>query len=556
MEPALYAAALVLAITAIVNLAARRIDLPAPILLVVVGSAIALTPGLPHIALPPDLVLLVFLPPLIYYAAFKMSWQSFRDNLRPIVFLAVGCVVFTTIVVAAAAHWLIGLPWPVAFVLGAIVSPPDTVAPLAIARRLGVPSRISAILEGEGLVNDATALVLFKFALVAVLTGFFSLTQATMTFAAIVAGEAAWGLIIGWLMLRLRFWANEPRIEVTLSLLTPFLAFWIPHAAGGSGVLATVVAGLYVGAKGIDLIRSKTRLQAIFFWDFVTYLIEGAIFLLTGLQARVVLEVLDSFAWHQLLLYAIAISLVAIAVRFIWVFPATYVQRWLSPALRRRDPAPPWQHSFIISFTGIRGVVSLAAALSIPVMMHANQPFPDRHLILFLTFSVIVVTLVVQGPALPWLVRTLGLADSGSRELLQQQEREADARLEAARNALSRLDQLAADIAVPAEQVRHVREMQLDRVRQAERRRDRCGDGSEVAARVDRLELALIQAERDHVNSSLRSGRIGDESRRRIESELDLREEAIRRSMESAGKSAVNEQATEPATPNRYRSGA
>ena len=534
MEPVLYAAALVLAITAIVNLAARRINLPAPILLVVAGTAIALTPGLPRIALPPNLVLLVFLPPLIYYAAFGMSWQSFRDNLRPIVFLAVGCVVFTTIVVAAAAHWLIGLAWPVAFVLGAIVSPPDTVAPLAIARRLGVPSRIRAILEGEGLVNDATALVLFKFALVAVLTGLFSLTQATMTFAAIIAGEAAWGLIVGWLMLRLRFWANEPRIEVTLSLLTPFLAFWIPHAAGGSGVLATVIAGLYVGAQGVELIRSKTRLQAIFFWDFVTYLIEGAIFLLTGLQARVVLEVLDSIAWHQLLLYAIAISLVAIAVRFIWVFPATYLQRWLSPA-RRRGPLPPWQHPFIISFTGIRGVVSLAAALSIPVMVNADQEFPARHLILFLTFSVIVVTLVVQGPALPWLVRALGLIHSGSREQQQQQEREADARLEAAQAALSRLDEFAAELEVPAEQIRHVREMQLDRVSQAERRRDRCGEGSEVAARVDRLELALIQAERDHINSLLRSGRISDEIRRRIESELDLLEEAIRRSMESAG---------------------
>ena len=543
MEPILTAAAAVLAITALVNWIARRINLPSPIVLVVAGAILALAPGLPRIALPPDLVLLVFLPPLIYYAAFGMSWQAFRNNLRPIVLLAVGCVVFTTIVVAAAAHWLIGLPWPVAFVLGAIVSPPDTVAPLAIARRLGVPSRITSILEGEGLVNDATALVLFKFALAAVLTGVFSLTQATMTFAAIVVGEAMWGLLVGWLMLRLRFWANEPRIEVTISLLTPFLAFWIPHAAGGSGVLATVVAGLYVGVKGVQLIRSKTRLQAVFFWDFVTYVIEGAIFLLTGLQARVVLDGLGSIAWSQLLLYAVAISLVAIGVRFVWVFPATYVQRWLSRTLRQRDPAPPWQHPFIISFTGIRGVVSLAAALSIPVMINADQPFPDRNLILFLTFSVIVVTLVVQGPALPWLVRKLGLVDSGRREQLKQEEREADARLEAARAALDRLDALSAEIKMPAEQIRQMRGLQSDRVSQFERRRDRCGDGGELAARVDRLELALIQAERDHVNGSLRSGRISDEIRRRIERELDLREEAIRRSMESAAISRASPRA-------------
>ena len=535
MEPILNAAAAVLAITALVNWIARSINLPSPIVLVVAGAILALTPGLPRIALPPDLVLLVFLPPLIYYAAFGMSWQAFRENLHAIVLLAVGCVVFTTIVVAAAAHWLIGLPWPVAFVLGAIVSPPDTVAPLAIARRLGVPGRITSILEGEGLVNDATALVLFKFALAAVLTGVFSLADATMTFAAIVAGETLWGLLVGWVMLRLRFLANEPRIEVTLSLLTPFLAFWIPHAAGGSGVLATVIAGLYVGAKGVELIRSKTRLQAVFFWEFVTYLVEGAIFLLTGLQARVVLEGLGSIPWSQLLLYAAAISLVAIVVRFVWVFPATYAQRWLSPALRARDPAPPWQHPFMISFTGIRGVVSLAAALSIPVMLTSGQPFPDRHLILFLTFSFIVVTLVVQGPTLPWLVRKLGLVDSGRREQLVQEEREADARLDAARAALDQLDALSAEIKVPAEQIRQVRELQSDRVSQSERRRDRCGDGGELAARVDRLELALIQAERDQVNSSLRSGRISDEIRRRIERELDLREEAIRRGMESAG---------------------
>ncbi len=534
MEPILYAAAAVVAITALVNWIARSIELPSPIVLVVAGVILALVPGLPRIALPPNLVLLVFLPPLIYYAAFGMSWQAFRDNLREISLLAVGCVVFTTIVVAAAAHWLIGLPWAVAFVLGAIVSPPDVVAPLAIARRLGVPSRITVILEGEGLVNDATALVLFKFALTAVLTGLFSLAEATMTFAAIVVSEALWGFVVGWLMLRLRYWANEPRIEVTLSLLTPFLAFWIPHAAGGSGVLATVIAGLYVGAKGVELIRSKTRLQAVFFWDFVTYLVEGAIFLLTGLQARVVLEGLGSIAWSQLLLYAVAISFVAIAVRFIWVFSATYVQRWLSLTLRARDLPPYWQHPFLISFTGIRGVVSLAAALSIPVMINGDQPFPYRHLILFLTFSVIVVTLVVQGPVLPWLVRKLGLTDWGSREQRLQQQREADARLEASRAAFDRLPELSAEIQLPAEQIRQVREVQGDRVSQFERRRDLCGDGSAVAVRVDRLELALINTERAYVNALLRSGRISDEIRRRIEGELDLREEVIQRRLESA----------------------
>jgi len=538
MEPVLYAAAVILAITAVVNLAARSINVPAPILLVVVGTAIALVPGLPRIALPPDLVLLVFLPPLIYYAAFGMSWQAFRDHLRPIVLLAVGCVVFTTIVVAAAAHWLIGLAWPVAFVLGAIVSPPDVVAPLAIARRLGVPTRITAVLEGEGLVNDATALVLFKFAVVAVLTGVFSLPQAAMTFAAIVVGETLWGLVVGWVMLRLRHWAAEPLIEVTLSLLTPFVAFWLPHAVGGSGVLATVVAGLYVGAKGVELIRSNTRLRALFFWSFVTYLVEGAIFLLTGLQARVVLDALEALPWSQLLFDAVTLSLVAIVVRFIWVFPATYLPHWLSPRLRQREPAPRWQYPFIVSFIGIRGVVSLAAALSIPLVVAVDQPFPDRSLILFLTFSVIVVTLVLQGPTLPWLVRALGLVNSGSEEQRQQLELEAEARVEAARAAFDRLQQLSTTREFTGDQVRQLSALQSERVSQLERRRDRDGAGGVVAARLDRVELALVQAEREHVNGLLRSGRINDDIRRKIERDLDLREEAIRRSLGAAGEDA------------------
>ena len=385
MEPYLYVSAAVLAITAIVNFVARGINVPSPILLVVAGTLLAIIPGVPRIELPPDLVLLVMLPPLIYYAAFRMSWQAFCRNLRPIVLLAVGCVVFTTVTVAAAAHWLIGLSWPVAFVLGAIISPPDVVAPLAIAHRLGVPARILEVLEGEGLANDATALVLFKFALVAALTGAFSLSQATLTFGVVIVGETLYGIATGWVMLRLRHWAADPLIEVMLSLLTPFIAFWVPHSLGGSGVLATVVAGLYVGYKGVELIRSNTRLQALFFWEFLAYLLEGAIFLLTGLQAKRVMEGLEAVPWNQLLIYALVISLVAIVVRFIWVFPATYLPGMISRRLRERDPAVPWQFPFVVAFTGVRGVVSLAAALSIPFALHirsavsGSQPYSVSH---------------------------------------------------------------------------------------------------------------------------------------------------------------------------------
>ena len=532
MEPILYVAGGIAAATAAIAAAARHLNWPGPVLLVLAGLAVALAPGLPRVELDPDLVFLVFLPPIIYYAAFGMSWQAFYANLRPIVLLAVGCVVFTTIAVAAAAHWLIGMEWPVAFVLGAIVSPPDVVAPLAIARRLGIPGRISAVLEGEGLVNDATALVLFKFALVAAATGAFSLVRATITFAAIVIGETGYGLAVGWLMLRLRTLAREPRIEVTLAFLTPFLAFWVPHEMGGSGVLATLVAGLYVGTKGVELIPSNTRLQALFFWDFVIYLITGAMFLLTGLQARTVLNGLHGMHWGRLFLYGLAISVVAIVVRFVWVFPVAYLPRWTLPPLRARDPAPPWPDLFIVAFTGVRGVVSLAAALGIPFTIGSGQPFPDRGLILFLTFSVILVTLVCLGPALPLVVRPLGLVERGSRERRDRDVLETNSHLEAARYALDRLGHIAWQKQLPPEVVGQLRTRQEEHIAHLERLRASDSDGGRLAKQKEAGELALIAAERRYINGLVRSKLIGDEVRRRIERDLDLREERVRRNLQ------------------------
>ena len=275
-------------VVAAVAVLAARLKTPPAILLVVTGVLLALVPGLPAIELRPELVLLIVLPPVIYSSAFQMSWLEFWFNLRPIALLAVGSVLFTAGAVAAAAHWLLNLSWGVGFVLGAIVAPPDAVAPLSIARRLRIPSRILVVLEGEGLANDATALILYRFAVVAVGINAFSPASAVGTFAAIVAGEIVWGLAVGWVTLRLRHWVNEPRVEIILALLTPFLAYWPPQHLGGSGVLATLVTGLYASWNGLRLISSATRLQGIFFWDFLIYLIEGMIFLITGLQARTV----------------------------------------------------------------------------------------------------------------------------------------------------------------------------------------------------------------------------------------------------------------------------
>src|SRR5476651_320579 len=275
-----------LAVLAAVAVAAKRLKISPSILLVVAGIGMALVPGLPKIELAPELVLLVFLPPLIYSAGVAMSWREFRFNLRPIALLAFGCVVFTTCAVAAATHYLLNFDWAVGFLLGAIIAPPDVVAPLAIARRLALPRRILVVLEGEGLANDATALILYKFAVAAVATGTFSLGSAFLVFLAIAGGEIAFGLAVGYASLRLRKWAADPRIEILLSLLTPFAVYWPPAYLGGSGVLAACVCGLYVSWNGPLLIPAATRLQGIFFWGLLIYVLEGTLFLLTGLEAR------------------------------------------------------------------------------------------------------------------------------------------------------------------------------------------------------------------------------------------------------------------------------
>jgi Na+/H+ antiporter len=396
---------LLLAIVAATAVIANRLRIPPAILLVLTGVLIALVPGLPPIELAPELVLLLILPPFIYTSAFLMSWREFKFNLRPIALLSVGGVVFTTIAVAAAAHWVMDLEWPIGFILGAIVSPPDAIAPLSIARRMEIPRRIIVILEGEGLANDATALILYRFAVGAVSLGVFSFGQAAGMFAAIVAGELLWGVGVGWLMLRLRRWVNDPLIEIMLSLLTPFLAFWPPVHLGGSGVLATLAAGLYTSWNGPRLISPATRLQGVFFWEFFTYVIEGMVFLITGLQARTVIGRISHYPLSQLALSVAVITAVVIVARFVWVFPATYLPRWLFPPVRKKDPSPPWQWPFALAFTGVRGIVSLAAALAIPFATATGQPFPYRDLILFLTFSVILVTLVGQGLLLPWVIR-------------------------------------------------------------------------------------------------------------------------------------------------------
>ena len=522
-------AVLLLVVVAAVAYAARRLGVPPAILLVLVGVFLALVPGLPRVELVPDLVLLLVLPPLIYTAGVAMSWREFRFNLRPIVLLAVGCVVFTSVAVAAVAHAVLGVPWPVGFVLGAIISPPDVVAPLAIARRLGLPRRLVVILEGEGLANDATALILYRFAVVAVSTGTFSLGGALATFAVIFVAEIAYGVAVGWLMLRVRHAARDPRVEITLALVTPYLAFWLPQHLGGSGVLATVAAGLYVSWNGPMLIASATRLQGIFFWDLLTYLIEGMVFVLTGLQARTTLDRAAGLPASELLTSAVVISTVVIVARFVWVFPATYLPRWLLPSLARRDPAPSWQTAFLVGFTGIRGIVSLAAALAIPLTTASGAPFPHRELILFLTFCVVVVTLVGRGSLLPTVIRWLRLAAIGRDERRAEKAEELASQRQTVEAAVRRLDELAAERNLPANIVDLLRGQQRERLQQLDYRMGADESETQLARVVEEMQLLLIEEERKRLYELLSGGQVKDDARRRIEHDLDLQEAHLRR---------------------------
>ena len=516
---------LLLVVIAAMSVLARRLEIPPAILLVLAGVVLAVIPGLPDVKLAPQFVLLLVLPLIVYWSAVSMSWREFRFNLRPIALLAIGAVVFTTVAIAAVTHYMLGFSWPVGFVIGAIVSPPDPVAPLSIAKGLKLPKRLAVILEGEGLANDATALILYRFAVAAVSLGTFSLSQAVGQFAAIVVGEILWGIGVGWVMLRLRLWVNKPLIELVLSILTPFVAYWPPDYLGGSGVLATVTAGLYVSWNGPRLIRAATRLQGIFFWDFFIYVINGMVFLITGLQARGVIQEIGNDSALVLAFSATVVSVAVILLRFVWMFPAAYLPAWLIPAIARRDPPPAWQGPFLVAFTGIRGIVSLAAALAIPLTTASGAPFPDREWIQFLTFSVILATLVGQGLLLPTVIRALGLDRAGRRELRADLVEEYRARERAVQAAMDRLDTLKTERNLPEDIVRDLRAQHKTRLARIERRSD--GDHKKLGGLHDEIDLLLIEAEREAINALYRADALEDDARRRIERDIDLREAHI-----------------------------
>jgi CPA1 family monovalent cation:H+ antiporter len=498
-----------------------KLRIPYPILLVLGGLGLGFVPGLPEIDLPPDLVLVGVLPPLLYGAAFFTSLRDLRANVRPVGLLAVGLVLLTMVAVAVVAHAIVPeLTWASAFVLGAIVSPTDPIAATAIMRRLRVPRGIVNIVEGESLVNDGTALVAYRFAVVAAVSGTFTLWEAGLSFLLHVAGGVAVGLAVGWVVRQVRRRLDFPAAEVTISLLTGYFAYIPAELIGVSAVIAAVTSGIYLGWHTPELTTPEVRLMGESAWEIVTFMVNALLFTLIGLQLPGILDELGAYAVGELLWWAVAVTLTVVAVRWVWVYPAAWLPRRIVPGLRERDPMPPAAALALISWSGMRGGVSLAAALAIPLSTDAGDAFPGRDLILFLTFAVILGTLVVQGLTLPAVIRLLRLEDDGADEARE----EAKARIHAAGAALLRLEELAGEDWVRPDTAERIRGSYGFRRDRFEARLAQGGDDSIEVRSLDyqRLRRELLDTERAAVHELRRAGEISDDVARRVERDLDL----------------------------------
>jgi CPA1 family monovalent cation:H+ antiporter len=520
------------AVVAALRLLSDRVAVPHAALLVLGGVVLAVIPGLPRARLDPEVVFLIFIPPLLYWTALNTSWRDFRSNLRSISLLAIGLVLATMTAVAAVAHALAPeLIWPAAFVLGAIVSPPDPVAVTAVTRKLRISRTIVTVLEGEGLLNDATALVAFRMAVVATVAGSFSAGEAALRFLWSASGGILVGLALGWAIrwVRRRI-GKAPVVENTISILTPFATFIPAERLGVSGVLAVVAVGLYLGRYGPKVVAPQTRVDAESMWRMVTFLLEGLVFILIGLELPQVLSALETHTFRSLVLDAAAVSGTAILVRLLWVFPGAYLPGWVLRRLGKPEPYPPWRNVAFTGWAGLRGGDSLVIALSVPLTVSGGKPFPGRALILFLTFGVIFFTLVVQGFTLKGVIRLLGLQPDVKSD---SEETQAWSRITAAGlNSLKeipRSDALEEEVRKGLEsKYRHISHRFDARARGQRHEKD-----EKRTETYRRLRLGMIGAERKELLRLRDEDVISDGVMRRIQKDLDL-EQVLLESSDSA----------------------
>jgi CPA1 family monovalent cation:H+ antiporter len=505
-------------VTALAEIA-DRVKIPYPILLVLAGIVISLVPGLPAISLDPDLIFLIFLPPVLYSAAWTTSWPDFKASKRAISLLAIGCVLFTTVLVAVVAHYFIpGFNWPEAFVLGAIISPPDAVAASAATKGLGIPRRITTILEGESLVNDATGLIAYRYGIAAAASGSFIFWLAGINFF-YVAGV---GILIGLVLGQIFKWIHQitpdnPINDTTLTFIAPYTAYLLAEQIHVSGVLSVVACGLFLSWNSAAIFKHQSRLNAFSVWETVIFILNGLIFILIGLQLPIIFKNIHDHSFTALLFYASIISVATIILRIIWVYPGAYLPRWFSKRIRKTEARPDPRLVTIVAWSGMRGVVSLAAALALPLTV-GNAPFPHRDLIIFLTFSVIFATLVIQGISLPHLVKWLGIKPS-DEELREEQE----ARLKIVSHVIEHIEEnysigLSDEV---LNQIKTKYEIRIQRIRNTENSGKLSFD---QVTDFHRVQKEIIQLERTMLNTLRKEGTISEEASRKIEYELDLEE--------------------------------
>ncbi|MBS1191753.1 MAG: Na+/H+ antiporter [Rhodocyclaceae bacterium] len=496
---------------------ARHFKFPYPIALVIGGALLGFIPNLPQFPFDPQVILVIVLPPVLYQAALLTSWTDFKANIRPISLLAFGLVIATTLAVGTALKLLVpDVPWAVAFVLGAIVSPPDAVAATTILSRLNIPRRIVTVLEGESLVNDASGLVMYKFAIAAVLTGTFSLLDASIQLVGVSLGGIAVGVALAFVFIAIHKRLGDPFIEVLTVLSIPYATYIAAESIHVSGVLAVVAAGLVRGRYAPVIVSAEMRIMARSVWNLLAFILNSLVFMLIGIQMSDVFEKLARYSVAELIGWGACVTAVAILVRFAWVYPVAYLPGWLSGSLRDNEPKPQKGELFVIGWCGMRGIVSLAAALALPATLPSGEAFPYRDLIIFLTFFVIAMTLVGQGLSLPSLIRRLKV---GSDWSLQSEQRRVRAALSAA--ALAAIDEMVAAEGAPSEWADPLRAEIADRINLA------TPAGQELLPRAElmmRLRHAATRAERRELIRLWRTNEISDEVMHHLEEILDYQE--------------------------------
>jgi CPA1 family monovalent cation:H+ antiporter len=513
-----------------IAVAARRRNLPYPIVLLLAGLGLTFVPDFPAFHLEPDVVFYVLLPPILFDAAYQTSWRDFVRWKRPIFLLAFGLVVVTSGAVAVICKLLIpGMNWATGFVLGAIISPPDAAAATAVTRTLKLPRRIVQILEGESLVNDAAALTVYRFAVAAVVGGTFSFGDAVMTFVWISLAGIAVGAALGWAFIKILPKVRDVEAEIIATFLLALGAYYTAEAIHASGVLATVTAGLLLGWNSPQVLTSSGRLRGAAVWQTLIFLINLMIFILIGLQMPYVIQSLSDYPWEWLLLWGAAISFGIMVLRIAWVFPNAYLPRILSARIREREPRPQPAQVFLIGWTGLRGVVSLAAALALPLETADGLPFPYRSLLMLLTFIVITTTLTLQGLSLRPLIAWLRIPEDRSSEA-----EELSARTEAVERALEHLVHLGESGKASGPAYERIRNYYVDQLADLWAQQDHTNTPDETAnpsefttVQEQRLWWEAARVMRETAVELRRQGKIGDEAMHAIERDIDLLEERI-----------------------------